>query len=231
VKSLIETVGRRRFDAACEWAWETAKGCGSVYQPEMTASHEPDDPASVPHELAEALWFGPRDDLGERLHLALDLYALMPSYVHLMYIRNVLAQLDRADRGMLWDAYRGWLDRDDDRLADPVAYSLVKDYFPHAQLVFEVWPALTALERPRVRRLKRLLPISGPVPYQLKAELYETLMVDTRWHPLILASLLHSRTSSNGHIDLPAARDLLAGLHLTDASIDLEPTRRLLIER
>jgi hypothetical protein len=231
VRKLIDTIGANRFEAACEWAWATAKGCGEDNPPETHATEIPGDPARVPHELAERIWFGSETNLGERLHVALDLYARMPCYVTLMYIRHFAAQFDGGDRGMLWDSYRRWLEVGDDRLADPVAHSLTTDYFPSLELAPEAWRALCTLEQPRVRRLKRLLQISGPVPYHLKASLYDRLMADARWHPFILTSLLHSRSSPHGHIDLAAAREVLSSLRLSVAAPELELTRERMLER
>ena len=231
MRTLIENIGVDRFSAACDWAWATAKGCGQENEPETGVSDIPGDPARVPHDIAERLWFASEADLGERLHLALDLYSRMPCYATLMYIRHFAPQFDAGDRGMVWDAYRRWLDDADDRLADPVAHSLATDYFPSREFAPEVWHVISTLERPRVRRLKRLLTISGPVPYHLKAALYDRLMRDARWHPLILSSLLQSRSAPNGDIDLEAARDVLGQLRLSTTSPDLESSRELLLER
>ena len=226
VRTLIETVGADRFASACDWAWSTAAGCGLENEPEEIALDIPGDPARVPHEIAEHLWFGSDTDLGECLHLALDVYDRMPCYATLSYIRHFAAQFEAADLGMVWNSYRRWLEGPDDRLADPVAYSLVKDFFPSREFVAEAWRALSTLEQPRVRRLKRLLRISGPVPYRLKAELYARLMNDPRWHPSILESL-----KSRSDIDAAEAEEILGKLCFSDDAPELDPTRERLLER
>jgi hypothetical protein len=231
VKTLIETVGADRFASACDWAWATAAGCGLDGDPEALARDFPGDPSRVPHEIAEHLWFGSDADLGERLHLALDVYDRMPCYATLSYIRHFAAQFEAADLGMVWNSYRRWLEVPDDRLADPVAYSLRKDFFPSREFVAEAWRVLSTLERPRVRRLKRLLSISGPVPYQLKADLYARLMKDARWHPFILESVLKTRSDANGDVDLAAAKEALGRLGLSTEAPEFEPIREPLLER
>lgn len=232
MNTLIASVGETRFRAACEWAWATAVGCGlGGDEPETRAPDRADDPAGVPHELADRIWFDATSSRDERLHLALDLYALMPCYANLMYIWRAFPEFDGGERAMLWQSYRRWLEGRDSRLADPVAYSLWTDYFPSADASAEAWRALTPLARPRVRRLSRILRVSAPVAYVRKARLYEQLLPDERWHPHILQSLLFSRTEPKGDIDLVGAREVLGRLRLEAAGSDLARLRERLLER
>jgi hypothetical protein len=100
---------------------------------------------------------------------------------------------------MLWDAYREALDSPDDRLAEPAAYSLWVDYFENPPTVEEAWREM--LHEPTDRRLERLLHASGPVPWQLKAPLFERLSRAPRWHPFIRLALDAAETDVFGQSD------------------------------
>jgi hypothetical protein len=116
-------------------------------------------------------------------------------------------------------------------LAEPVAYSLWVDYYEDRSTVEEAWRETTRLDGDWERRLERVLIASGPVPYSLKAPVYQRLIDQRRWHPFIFRSLLHSAYDVYGHLDIAAARQLLGHLklppdteHLDDLSAKLAST-------
>jgi hypothetical protein len=61
-------------------------------------------------------------------------------------------------------------------------------------------------------RLRRVLSASGPVPWQLKAPLLESLAATPGWHPAIRCAIHAAATDAFGAIDKPAARRLLGRL-------------------
>jgi hypothetical protein len=63
--------------------------------------------------------------------------------------------------------------------------------------------------------LERLLDVAGPVPWTLKAALYQRLLPDPAWHRANFRSLLVSRFAAYGQIDAPSALTLLNQLRLT----------------
>jgi hypothetical protein len=111
---------------------------------------------------------------------------------------------------LLWREYRDLLATDDDRLADPVAYSLWVDFFEDPETVGEAWRELTLDEDER--RLTRLLSVSGPVPWSLKAPLFERLAPDRRWHEPIVRALGGVAFDVYGDIDEHSAANLLSQL-------------------
>lgn len=72
--------------------------------------------------------------------------------------------------------------------------------------------------------LQRVLIHSGPVPYDLKRELYERLLPDEKWHYYIYRSLLHSAFDMYGKIHRKDAGQVLEQLELAD---DLEHLGKL----
>lgn len=155
----VVRIGEERYREACRWAWRTAAGTGG----ETTGASEPWPRAlrDVPHDLAD-VWHegGP---IGERLRLALRFYDDMPCYANTMYLKHGYEEFGRAEKAAFWDAYRAALDAVDDRLADPVGYSLWVDFFEDPETVGEAWRETTRRDRvPFDRRLRRVLKNAGP---------------------------------------------------------------------
>jgi len=174
--------------------------------------------AEIPHDIGFAM-----DNAGltplEGAELFLRLYHDMPCYALLTYQRwwisePTLEQDAQIMRSAMWASYRAHFSRDDDRYAEPVAYSLWCDWFEDPDTVEEAWSAMTAGE-PNDTLLKRLLDTSGPVPYSLKAPLYEVLLPKPDMHEAIFRSLLYSRFDVFGQIDEIAAAALLQKLSLS----------------
>jgi hypothetical protein len=222
LRRLIGRLGRDAFDAAQAYAWRTAAGTGRAGRPDDDPADEP--AISVLHELAGVIGDDGLSDR-QRVGLCLFLYRQMPSYTVLMYTSGVYSELGDEARSELWAAFRTLLDEPDDRLAAPLAYSLWCNYFEDEARVEEAWAALTepALGR---QATERLLDVAGPVPWRLKAPLYERLAADPSWHQRLFRSLRWSQLDLYGQIEpgealrllnrlrLPAATDGLAELRL-----------------
>jgi hypothetical protein len=225
LRPLIERVGASRYAAARERAWRTAAGTGrGTAAP--TAARDADDDllASVASDLADWTWYASARPEAERLALGLALYRDLPSYAVLLYSTGAYRGFAGEIRARFWSAFRALLADADDRLAAPVAYALWCDYFEDAATVQDAWrgidPATLA-----GRALERLLDVAGPVPWALKAPLYERLLPDAAWHRAIFRSLLFSRFDAYGQIDAPEALALLNRLRLPGATPGLGELR------
>jgi hypothetical protein len=141
----------------------------------------------------------------------------MPSYRCLSELKMCYSDLDDGLRSKLWEAYRALLAEADDRLADPVAYSLWVDFFEDPRT--EAWAEMTASDLGR-KGLERLLDASGPVPYELKEPLYERLAADPAWHAAVFRGLLYSYFDYYGKIDRAKAARLLEQLQLAPETRD-----------
>ncbi len=209
---VVAFVGEARFSDACEWAWKTAAGTGLRSQGRV---EWPDGLNEVPHDAEEMVWTGERPALDEAA-LAFALYRRMPCYANLMYIRAALSDGSRGEpaKAFFWREYRDLVSDPDDRLADPVAYSLWCDYYENPDEVREAWTETAFHPKTSQRGLERILNHSGPVPFPFKASLYEQLIAEPRWHPFIFTSLFNSRFDYFGKIDIEAARHFLSRLQL-----------------
>ena len=111
----------------------------------------------------------------------MELYREMPCYAIPFEIGlNRDELVSRADKDFLGDEYRRLICEDDDRLADPVCYWLWCHDFEDAEAVSDLWARLSAPGALTTRGQERLLGMSGTVPWDLKAALYERLIADSK---------------------------------------------------
>jgi hypothetical protein len=221
LRDLIEYVGEDRFRKASEWAWATAPGTGTA----KAAADDgwPKSATMVPHDLEELIWDDEDASWKDRVDLALALYREMPCYAILMYARHHFFEWDEPARTLFWREARKLLADRDDRLADPIAYSLWCDYFEDGDPVEEAWYEVAERDPPSERRLQRVLAVSGPVPFELKMKLYERLLPEKRWHPWIFTSLFNSAFDIYGQLDAKPARKVLVRLQVpADRSEELD---------
>ena len=222
LRELVEKVGPRRFERACEWAWATAARTGRSAGTHDPDSRWPDDVVGVPHELADEIWDEGAASWSDRIALAFELYRAMPCYATLMYMDDYFSDWDEAERELFWKQYRVLLSHDDERVANPVAYSLWCHYLEDPASVEEAWRTLAAPGALSDLGLRRLLEASGPVPYDLKLPVYERLLPERHWHPHLFRSLLASAFDVYGKIDPRRARQLLRKLALPRHTEGLE---------
>jgi hypothetical protein len=176
--ALVAAVGAERYRAACAAARGTEDW--------------PEDLAMVPHELSDA-W-----DADDPLPLALRLYAEMPCYAHLMYLNQHYGALGGPEQAVIWETYRDALATGDRH----VAYSLWVDFFEDPATVEEAWREIIRADRPhRPERLRATLPIAGPVPWPLKAVLFQELAPDPAWHAGIRDAIDASEADVHGQVD------------------------------
>ncbi len=159
----------------------------------------------------------------EKIQLLADVYTDIPTY-SLWFIfysdlwRGIKSDPDQTStRTKFWSLVRQWLSGDSDELAEPICYTLWCDYFEDKDDVVEAWNALVQEGAPD-RLLERVLENSGPVPYNLKIELYQRLIHDHPWHYFIFESILHSEFDYYGKIDRRDARAWLERLQLNELS-------------
>jgi hypothetical protein len=188
---LADAVGRDRFARAARYALEHAEGTGT--HRDRWRDDDTDDLEQVPHELSDLV----RDDLD----LAFALYRAMPGYANLMYVGHW------GMRPRFWAHMRALVDDPDPRQADPALYWLWCESFEDSGEVAEAWREMTA--GAGAPRLRRLLEFSGPVPWELKAPLLESLVAQPEWHGGVRSALQAAAVDAYGKSDKAAAQRLL----------------------
>jgi hypothetical protein len=153
----------------------------------------------------------------------------MPCYANTVYLKHGFEEFGRAEKAAFCDAYRAALDAVDDRLADPVGYSLWVDFFEDPETVGEAWRETTRRDRaPFDRRLRRVLMNAGPVPWAFKDELFDQLCDDQAWHPSIYGALLGSAFDAYGQLDGVSARAWLTRISLPADTPQMDALRERL---
>ena len=224
---LIARVDPDLYKRAQEYAWSTAAGTGESGR-DRGQYEWPSDVANVPHELRNAIWYEDAYPWRDRVEVNLALYRQMPCYSLLPEFWSFYREMDVAARSLLWTEFRRLLSDADDRLADPLAYSMWCDFFESADTVQEAWRELMSPGGLTDRGLERVLIMSGPVPYAHKRTLYDSLLPNNRWHYFIFRSLLHSTFDVYGAVDLADARRLLETLELAPDTLYLDVLRQRL---
>jgi hypothetical protein len=123
------------------------------------------------------------------------------------------------------------LDGDDERLFGPVGYSLWVDLFGADERGRDAWAAVFGEGRATPeRRLDRVLPLTGPVPWRIKAPLLVDLTAHEGRHEAIFLALLGAEFDYFGSNDRGAAREILDELSLPPTTEHLAQLRVHLLD-
>lgn len=191
IEELEAEVGPDLFRRTCERAWATALTTGRGRQDPWPA-----DEADVPHTIAD--YFA--GDAGA----GFQVYRQMPCYGVLMYVG--FEPHDAA----FWREITVLLDDPDDRLAAPVQYWLWCGPFEKAEVSGALFEQLIT-NAPDLR-VRRLLEVSGPVPWSAKAPLLQRLAGKALWDTSVLHALEWAAYDVYGQIDVQEATKLLRKL-------------------
>jgi hypothetical protein len=180
---------------------------------------EPCTANDVAHEWTEKALEDPALDEVGRVRVVLGLLDLLDQYAVAMYLR--VTPLTSEGEALLWAAYRRRLEALDS--AEPVTYSLWVDWFEDPATVdtafAEVVVGLDELTDGPLRRARRVLAVSGPVPWRLKHGLYRRAASTPVLHEALFHGLRGSLHDVYGDLDRTAALGLLDGLDLPEERV------------
>ncbi|PWI14791.1 hypothetical protein DI272_11945 [Streptomyces sp. Act143] len=135
----------------------------------------------------------------------------------------------------LWDGYRRRLEADRD--AEAVMYSLWVDWFEDRGTAGTAFGEVLGHDIDRVvaegsqvllRRARRVLECSGPVPWPVKASVYDTAVRLPALHPALFKGLLAGYHDAYGDLEPAAALALLERLRLPAGTPHVEELRCVL---
>ena len=162
------------------------------------------------------------------IDLMFEVYEMAPSYSVLMYLVMMYDNLNLELKEYIMNRYADYLFQDDEHLSVPVGYSLWVDYFEGDDRVEFCYNAIFGRMKQEYNDIKKLIDVSGPVPYHLKKDLYYTLTTDRIYHDLVYDGIVNSISDVYGHIPLEEATILLGKLEIDKTTQTYrELTRRL----
>ncbi len=180
---------------------------------------EPFTANDLAHEWTEKVFEDPDLDEVGRVRVVLGLLDLLDQYAVTMYLKTT--PLGPEAEALFWDAYRRRLE--DPSSAEPVTYSLWVDWFEDPATVdtafAEVVVGLDELAEGPLRRARRVLAVSGPVPWRLKHDLYRRAANTPVLHEALFLGLRGSLHDVYGDLDREAALGLLEGLGLPEEQV------------
>ncbi|WP_336209591.1 hypothetical protein [Nonomuraea sp. LPB2021202275-12-8] len=184
----------------------------------------------VAHTWTRAALEDPDLDPAGRLRLALGFLDLLDDYWVTCEIRfDLVPALNPEHARLLWDAYRRRLEAPEP--AEPVTYSLWVDWFEDrataeaafAEVLGDDVEELRARDRlheaaqdPLCRRVRRVLEISGPVPWPVKHPVFQALAGIPALHAALFQGLRAGWHDAYGDLEPRSAHALLRRLKLPE---------------
>jgi hypothetical protein len=164
-------------------------------------------------DISDTVWYSTKTN-SQKIALGFQLYETFPSYYHFLVpfyhgIRNNEIIVS-SEKEIIWKQFMKYL-ASENYYADPVGYVLWVEFFEDENTVRETWQGLVNNYTDR-KSLVRLLEQAGPVPFDLKEALYNSLLIDKSTHEQIFNSLLYSAYDVFGQIDKKKAINILAKL-------------------
>jgi hypothetical protein len=144
---------------------------------------------------------------------------------------------------IVWQGYRRRLEAPEP--AEPVMYSLWVDWFEHRRTAGTAFAAVLGddvaelarrgrlhdlAEEPVARRARRVFEVSGPVPWQVKHDVYLAAATVPPLRAALFLGLLGSYHDVYGSLEPAAALDLLLRLDLPPETEYLTPLRTVLTD-
>lgn len=166
-------------------------------------------------EISDKVWYSTMAN-SQKISLGFQLFETFPSYYHFLTpfyhgIRNKEIAAP-TEKEIIWKHFMKYL-ASENYYADPVGYVLWVEFFEDETTVRDTWQGLVNNYSDK-KSLLRLLEQAGPVPFDLKEPIYNSLLVDITNHELIFNSLLYSAYDVFGQIDKKKALNILANLKI-----------------
>ncbi len=163
-------------------------------------------------DIASFVWWNDeRLSIEQKFDFSILLFERNPMYKITAELNMNFSKMSDAVKDQMWNFYRNHLTSEKTVHRDQIEYSLWVDFFEDSTTVEEAWKQLVGnYENENI--LKRLLSISGPVPFPLKEVLYKKVIHDEEFHPYILDSIGRSFFDVCGEIEIEKAREILKTL-------------------
>ncbi|MFF4445643.1 alpha/beta fold hydrolase [Streptomyces sp. NPDC001502] len=190
----------------------------------------------VAHRWAAAALGDDSLDIGQRLRLGFGLVDLLDEYWVTVEIASAVQGITDPDTArVLWNGYRSRLDAP--AHCEAIVYSLWVDWFEDGDTAERVFAEvlgkdLTQLRpdspEPMLRRARRVLESSGPVPWRAKELVYRTAARVPELAEAVFRGILHSHHDVYGDLDPAEALAVLGQMRLPEDTEHLAELRSAL---
>ncbi|MFD5414269.1 alpha/beta fold hydrolase [Streptomyces nojiriensis] len=190
----------------------------------------------VAHRWAAAALGDDSLDIGHRLRLGFGLVDLLDAYWVTVEIASAVQGIaDPETARLLWNGYRSRLDAP--AHCEAIVYSLWVDWFEDRDTAERVFTEvlgkdLTQLRpdspEPMLRRARRVLESSGPVPWRAKELVYRTAARVPELAEAVFRGILHSHHDVYGDLDPAEALAVLGQMRLPEDTEHLAELRSAL---
>ncbi|MFD9481070.1 alpha/beta fold hydrolase [Streptomyces nojiriensis] len=190
----------------------------------------------VAHRWAAAALGDGSLDIGHRLRLGFGLVDLLDEYWVTVEIASAVQGIADPDTArVLWNGYRSRLDAPAN--CEAIVYSLWVDWFEDRDTAEKVFTEvlgkdLTQLRpdssEPMLRRARRVLESSGPVPWRAKELVYRTAARVPELSEAVFRGILHSHHDVYGDLDPAEALAVLGQMRLPEDTEHLAELRSAL---
>ncbi|MEQ9090684.1 MAG: hypothetical protein RIE52_06310 [Balneola sp.] len=221
INFFIDKVGKKEFKAtalravykAKNWRKESKKV--DLDNPDLQADYD------LITDIIQSI-FEAKSNHNNSIKLLFDFYKVCPSFTVIddIYV-NYWRELFNFEKEEFWENIIEILNSKKDYPKEPIIYALWCDFFEDPRTVNQSWNALVTNETTD-EVLKIVLVNSGPVPFNLKKELYYRLLGSDYWHKYIFKSLLHSQFDVYGDIDTQESLKILGKLNISKETEHLD---------
>jgi hypothetical protein len=199
---------------------------------------EPQTDNDIAHSWTFPALRDPELDGAGRARLGLGLLVLLQDYWVAQELRTAVTDPDAGlPAGPLWDGYRRLLEAEDAAACEPVRYSLWVGWFEDPGTVESAFAEVLGADAFRLpttpdpallRRARRVLEVSGPVPWRIKLPSYQKALRVRALHPALFTGILRSYHDVYGDLDPRSALVLLKRLRLPAGTEQLPALRTVL---
>jgi hypothetical protein len=180
-EDLIKQFGGSSFEDVVARVWRRASSKGG----EETSQQD----YEILSDIVDYIFKSDIDDL-KKIDLFFELYEEIPSYTLISECSISYWPLSPHATSKYWERYRNLLNSDNDDLCWALEYHLWSGHFEGTE-VEDAWNALTK-DLSRKKAIYRILRVSGPVPFELKNNLYDSLIQYREYHPSIYKGIVGS---------------------------------------
>ncbi|MFI6582653.1 hypothetical protein [Embleya sp. NPDC050493] len=231
-------------DAECARKWLAAAGVTAAGDGMWLDAETPGAPMTgneLAHQWTSVAMTDPDLDGAGRLRLAFGFLDLLDDYWVTCEMGFALQhETDPTPAAVFWAGYRARLEAE--REYEAVTYSLWVDWFEDRSTVEHAFAEVLGNDLPRLhhpsdehdrdepllRRTRRVLECSGPVPWPIKHPAYQTATRLPELHPALFKALRGSYLDLYGSLDIDAALTILRELRLPPDTPDLATLRTVL---